>query len=100
MNGGMKDQSNVMSKFLALGMPLKDIVNVSTWAPAQAIDRPELGNLSVGAPAGLAVFTLEKGKFGFVDSFGYRLDGNQKLSTELTVRAGEVVWDLNGKAAQ
>ncbi|MFJ5900936.1 amidohydrolase/deacetylase family metallohydrolase [Streptomyces sp. NPDC093064] len=100
MNAGMKDQSNIMSKFLTLGMSLKDVVNASTWAPAQAIDRPDLGNLSVGAPADLAVFTLEKGKFGFVDSFGYRLDGNRKLSTELTVRAGKVVWDLNGKAAQ
>ncbi len=42
----------------------------------------------MGVPADLAVFTLEKGKFGFVDSFGYRLNGNRKLSTELTVRAG------------
>ncbi|MFE7328065.1 amidohydrolase/deacetylase family metallohydrolase [Streptomyces sp. NPDC057565] len=100
MNSGMKDQSNVMSKMLTLRMPLKDVVNASTWASAKAIQRPELGNLSVGAPADLAVFTLEKGKFGFVDSFGWRVDGNRKLSAEVTVRAGKVVWDLNGQAAQ
>ena len=100
MNAGMKDQSNVMSKFLTLGMPLKDVVNASTWAPAQSIKRPDLGNLSEGAPADIAVFKLEKGKFGFADSFGYRLDGKEKLSTELTVRAGKVVWDLNGTTAK
>ncbi|MFC7584317.1 amidohydrolase/deacetylase family metallohydrolase [Nonomuraea antimicrobica] len=100
MNGGMKDMANVMSKFLALGMPLKDVVAASTWRPAQAIGHEELGHLSVGAPADLSVFTLEKGRFGFVDSFGFRIDGKQKLLCELTVRGGEVVWDLNGRAAQ
>ncbi|MFW6690588.1 amidohydrolase/deacetylase family metallohydrolase [Streptomyces sp. MAR4 CNX-425] len=99
MNSGMKDMSNVMSKFLTLGMPLKDVVEASTWKPAQTIQHPELGNLSVGAPADIAVFTLERGKFGFVDSFGWRIDGNRKLVAETTVRAGEVVWDLNGRAA-
>ncbi|MFI6289586.1 amidohydrolase/deacetylase family metallohydrolase [Streptomyces sp. NPDC051018] len=99
MNAGMKDMSNVMSKFLTLGMPLKDVVSASTWQAAQLIQRPDLGNLSVGAPADLAVFSLEKGRFGYVDSFGFRLDGTRKLATELTVRAGKVVWDRNGMAA-
>lgn len=100
MNSGMKDVSNVMSKFLALGMPLEDVIDATTWKPAKAINKPELGNLSEGAPADIAMFSLEKGEFGFVDSFGFRKDGSEKLTTELTVRAGEVVWDLNGKAAQ
>ncbi|WP_405801408.1 amidohydrolase/deacetylase family metallohydrolase [Streptomyces sp. NBC_01506] len=100
MNGGMKDMSNVMSKFLTMDMPLKDVIEASTWKPAQALGRKDLGNLSVGAPADIAVFDLEKGKFGYTDSFGLRVDGTQKLVTELTVRAGEVVWDLNGKAAK
>ncbi|MEI5102810.1 amidohydrolase/deacetylase family metallohydrolase [Streptomyces sp. PmtG] len=100
MNSGMKDMSNLMSKFLALGMPLKDVISASTWKPAQSIKRPDLGNLSVGAPADIAVFAKQTGTFGYVDSFGFRLDGTQKLNTELTVRGGEVVWDLNGKAAK
>lgn len=99
MNSGMKDMSNVMSKFLTLGMPLDDVIEASTWTPAQTIQRPDLGNLSVGAPADIAVFSLEKGKFGYVDSFGWRIDGKQKLVAETTFRAGEAVWDLNGKAA-
>ncbi len=99
MNSGMKDLSNVMSKFLTLGMPLEDVVEAATWKPARTIQRPELGNLSPGAPADIAVFSLERGRFGFVDSFGWRVDGNRKLVAETTVRAGEVVWDLNGQSA-
>ncbi|MFD3525066.1 amidohydrolase/deacetylase family metallohydrolase [Streptomyces sp. NPDC058653] len=100
MNAGMKDMSNVMSKFLTMGQPLKDVIEESTWKPAQALGRKELGNLSVGAPADIAVFDLEKGTFGYADSFGLRIDGKEKLVTELTVRAGEVVWDLNGRTAE
>jgi dihydroorotase len=44
----------------------------------------------------VAVLRLEKGRFGFVDVFGARLPGTQRLSCELTVRAGRVVYDLNG----
>ena len=100
MNGGMKDMSNVMSKFLALGLSLNDVILRSTWNPAQVIKRPALGNLDVGADADIAVFSLRKGDFGFLDIRNTVLRGTQKLETELTVRAGRIVWDLNGIAAQ
>lgn len=98
MNSGMKDFANVMSKFLALGMPLKEVVLRSTWNPARAIKREDLGHLSVGAPADVAILRLEKGKFGFLDQHGGRLEGNSKLGCELTLRDGSVVYDLNGLA--
>ena len=100
MNAGMKDMTNVMSKFLALGMSLKDVVLRSTWNPAKEIKLEHLGNLSVGAPADVAVLKLEKGKFGFLDQRGGRLDGHQKLGCELTLRDGNVMWDLNGLASE
>jgi dihydroorotase len=100
MNAGMKDMLNVMSKFLALGMPLPDIIQRSTWNPAKEIKLEHLGHLSVGAPADVAVLRLEKGKFGFVDQRGGRLDGTQKLGCELTLRDGNVAYDLNGMSAQ
>ncbi len=100
MNAGMKDMTNIMSKFLALGMALKDVVVRSTWNPAKQIKLEQLGNLSVGAPADIAVLRLEKGKFGFLDQRGGRLDGTQKLACELTVRDGAVVYDLNGIASE
>jgi len=96
MNGGMKDLSNVMSKFMAMGMSLQEVVARSTWGPANVINRKELGNLTVGSDADVAVFSLRKGDFGFIDIRGTRLKGTQKLETELTIRAGKIVWDLNG----
>ncbi len=96
MNAGMKDMLNVMDKFLAMGMSLDEVILRSTWNPAKEIKHEELGNLSVGSPADVAVLRLEKGNFGFVDMHGARLRGNQKLTAELTLRDGRVVWDLNG----
>lgn len=96
MNGGMKDQLNVMSKFLNMGLTLEEVIVRSTWNPAQYIKRPELGQLSVGAEADLAVLDLLDGEFGFTDIRGYRMDGTQKLECELTVKGGQVMWDLNG----
>ena len=96
MNAGMKDMSNIMSKFLNMGLPLQDVILRSTWNPAQEIKREELGNLSVGSVADIAIFTLKKGNFGFIDSHNYLLKGTQKLETELTIRSGKIVYDLNG----
>jgi dihydroorotase len=96
MNAGMKDMLNVMSKFLNIGVALDDVILRSTWSPAREIRREELGHLSVGAVADIAVLRLEKGSFGFVDVYGARMKGTKKLVAELTVRDGHVVWDLNG----
>jgi dihydroorotase len=96
MNSGMKDMLNVMDKFLAMGMSLDDVVLRSTWNPAREIGQQQLGHLSVGAPADIAVLGLEKGTFGFVDMYGARLRGTQRLTCELTLRDGKVVYDLNG----
>jgi dihydroorotase len=96
MNAGMKDMLNVMEKFLAMGLSLDDVILRSTWNPAREIQHQELGNLSVGAPADVAVLRLENGDFGFTDMYGARLRGTKKLTCELTVRNGKVVYDLNG----
>jgi dihydroorotase len=100
MNAGMKDMLNLMSKFLNMGMPIDDVVACSTWHPAREIHHEELGHLSVGAVADVAVLRLVHGDFGFVDSAGLRLRGDRKLVGELTVRAGKIVWDLNGLSAE
>jgi len=96
MNSGMKDMTNLMSKFLAMGMPLKEVVARATWNPAREIKREDLGHLGVGAGADLTVLSVDIGRFGFVDVDGGKLEGTQRLQAELTVRAGNVVWDLNG----
>ena len=98
MNNAMKDQLNVMSKFLIMGMSLPDVIKASTWNPAKEIKREELGHLSEGSVADVAILALREGKFGFFDYIGYRIDGNKKLECEVTIRGGKIVYDLNGLA--
>ena len=100
MNAGMQDQATTMSKFLALGESLDDVIRQSTWNPARQMGREELGHLSVGAIADIAVLKKESGAFGFVDSFGARQDGTEKLVAEMTFKDGRLAWDLNGRTRQ
>ncbi len=98
MNGAMKDMLNTMSKFLALGMDLKSVINASTWKPAQIIKREELGNLSPGTEADIAILNLRTSKFGLFDYTGYKIETDKKFDCEMTIRAGKIVYDLNGIA--
>lgn len=100
MNTGMKDMTNTMSKILDLGSSLDQVIRMSTWNPAKEIKRPELGNLDAGAEADIAVLRVDRGRFGFVDSAGAKNYGNQLIVCELTMRKGQVAWDLNGRASQ
>jgi dihydroorotase len=98
MNASMKSQIDVMSKFLYIGMPLKDVIKASTWAPAQVIKREELGHLSVGAIADVAILNLRQGNFGMYDKTGYKVISKQKLECEVTIKGGKIMYDLNGIA--
>jgi len=100
MNSGMKTMLNVMSKYLNMGMSIPDIMARGSWNPAKSIKREDLGNLSEGSVADIAVLSILKGKFGFFDSGNNRIDGDRKFEAELTVRAGRIIWDLNGLAAK
>ena len=99
MNGGMKDMLQTMSKIMALGSSLPDVIRMSTINPAIEIKHPELGSLDEGAEADIAVLRLDHGKFGLTDSAGARKMGDKMLAAEMTIRKGEVVWDLNGRAS-
>ena len=98
MNNAMKDELNVMSKLLAIGMDFKSVIRAATWNPAREIKREELGNLSVGSDADIAILNLREGKFGFFDYTGYKIEGDKKLECEMTIRGGKIVYDLNGIA--
>jgi dihydroorotase len=99
MNAGMKDMATTMSKILSLGAPIAQVIAMSTWNPAKQIKRQDLGHLSVGAEADVAVLRVEQGTFGFIDSAGAGNTGTQRIVAELTVRKGQVKWDLNARAA-
>ena len=98
MNGAMKDILNVMSTFVAMGMDIPAVIKAGTWTPAQAIKHEELGNLSVGSVADVAILNVLKGNFGFWDRMGYKLKGNKRFACEMTIREGKIVYDLNGIA--
>ncbi len=98
MNKAMMDMPTLMSKFLALGMPLAKVIEASSWNPAQQIGHDELGHLSVGAIADVAVFRLDTGNFRYRDAQGGSVNASQRLSAELTLKDGAVVWDWNSRS--
>jgi dihydroorotase len=96
LNGPVIDMATTMSKVLAMGVPLADVIARSTVAPAREIGRPELGTLSPGTEADVAVLALDEGEFGYVDCGQTRLESDQQLRCVLTLRAGEIVYTPHG----
>lgn len=84
---------NIMSKYLSMGMPLEEVVLRTTARPAQVLRRPELGNLSVGGCADIAVLRTVEGLVAFADSGRARMHGKMRIECAATVRAGELVWN-------
>ncbi len=99
MNGGMKNINNVMSKFLNMGLSIQELIAATTSKPAKYIQRNDLGHLSIGGVADVTLLKIKEGNFGFIDTRGKRMEGNQKLECELTLKGGKVVYDLNGLAS-
>lgn len=92
--------TNVMSKFLNIGMTLEQVIERTTINAAKAIRRYDLGNLDEGGIADIAVLEIEEGEFAFMDSGKAKHIGNRRIKAALTVRAGEIVWDLPGLASE
>jgi dihydroorotase len=88
--------NDVMSKFLSMGVPLEDIIRRSTVNPAHEIHRPELGTLSVGSEADIAVLDVLQGNFSYIDCGFARMNGKVKLTARMTVRAGRILYDPSG----
>ncbi len=99
MNGAMIDMPATMSKFLAMGMPLAGVVLRSTWNPAQIIQRAELGHLTPGAIADVAVLRVLEGGFGFADAYGGGIRAKQRILCELTLKNGRIAWNWNARGA-
>jgi dihydroorotase len=93
----VKDLPTTLSKFLALGMPLVEVIRAATATPARAICREdELGTLKPGAVADVAVFELEEGAFDFQDADGNTLRGSLRLTPCLTIKDGQLWWKRDG----
>jgi dihydroorotase len=96
VHGVVVDMLTTMNKILNIGVPLTEVIRLSTINPAKEIGHPELGHLSVGAEADVAVLKLIEGDFSFVDCGRARMFGDKKLECAMTVRAGEIVYDPSG----
>lgn len=96
VHGVVVDMQTTMSKILNCGMPLQEVIYRSTVTPAREIGHPELGHLSVGAEADVAVFNLLEGNFSFVDCGRAKMKGTKKFDCVMTLRAGEIVFDPTG----
>ena len=88
IDGSAQSQLNTLSKFLALGVSLKDVIAASTSGPAAAIGRPELGSLKPGSPGDATILHLDKGSFEFTDVEGLIRTGNARLIGDARVLGG------------
>jgi dihydroorotase len=89
VHGPMFDLPTCLSKFLALGVPLRDVIAAATVRPAAVLglDR-EVGTLAVGANADVALFDVERGSFGLYDVHHERREGRELLRNTLTLVGG------------
>jgi len=97
--GPEPDMPNCMSKLMVLGMPLQQAIMRSTENPAKAIGKfPEMGTLGEGHIADITVLRMRKGVFAYKDAWGKKKLGDKRLEAVMTVRNGEIVFDLDGLA--
>jgi len=99
VNAAMKDMLTTGDKFLAMGLSLKEVIADMTWHPAVEVQQTQLGNLSEGAIADVAVLRVDHGNFGFADGGGARMMGTQRLDCEMTIKGGKFVYDLNARSS-
>jgi len=88
--------TNVLSKFRAMGVPLNDLIRRSTVNPAREIQRPQLGTLSVGKEADVAVLEELHGKFGYIDCGYAKMNADVQIVARITIRAGRILYDPSG----
>ncbi|MCC6166085.1 MAG: amidohydrolase/deacetylase family metallohydrolase [Caldilineaceae bacterium] len=89
VNGPLFDLPTCLSKFLAIGMSLPDVIRAATVRPAEVLGlQDEIGTLRVGAPADIALFMLEQGDFPLYDVFMQPRTGRQLLRNTLTLIDG------------
>jgi dihydroorotase len=95
VRGPAYDLPTCMSKFLHLGMPLRDVVAACTSRPAEllGVDR-EVGTLQVGSYADVALFRLLTGSFPLYDIFGEMREANRLLVNTLTIVGGRPLEPL------
>lgn len=92
LNGPVYSLLSTLSKFLALGFSLEEIIEASTSAPAKILGLSgKIGTLRIGTVADISVISIDKGSISFIDSDGNKLVGQQLLQSKYTIRVGKVI---------
>jgi len=93
ITGPAYDLPTTMSKFLALGMKVEDIIQCVTFTPAKTLGlEDELGSLQVGREADIAVLKIEQGDFIFRDAQGQELKSKERFTPTMTFKRGDLLW--------
>lgn len=83
------DQITTLSKFLHLGMPLEEVIRLSTSATALTMkSNNDIGTLKLNATGDATVMRISEGKFTFVDSLGTNVESSKRLEHVATVKDG------------
>ena len=92
IHGPMFDLPTCLSKFLALGMKLPEVIEAATAKPAKAMGlTSEVGTLKPGTLADLALFRVAQGDYTFYDVFMNPYKGTQLLCNTMTIIEGQVL---------
>jgi dihydroorotase len=78
-----------MSKFLKLGVPLKEVIRASTINAASAVRLKDRGTLKPGLLGDATVLEIERGKFTFMDVLGETIEGEEQLACRGIVLGGK-----------
>jgi dihydroorotase len=88
INGPAFDQVTTLSKFLCMGMPLRDVIAATTVNAAMTLKRPELGTLKVGSIGDATILSVRSGEFDYVDAVGEHMTGDKRIFSDGIVIAG------------
>ncbi|WP_144186978.1 amidohydrolase/deacetylase family metallohydrolase [Elioraea rosea] len=96
INGPAYDQVTTMSKFLCLGVDLKEVIAQSTVNAGKVLGRTELGSLRPGSPGDASILSIKEGRFDYVDVVGEHLEGDKRIVADGTVVAGKMFHAREG----
>lgn len=82
----------ILSKYLALGMSLEDVLDAAILTPAKLVGREELASMEPGTPADIAVIKLKNKKVSYSDMAGHHLEGTQVLVPQMTIKDGKIMY--------
>lgn len=97
-NGPVINLLHIMSKYVSMGMPLEEVIARVSVHAARAIRRPELGRLTAGGCADIAVLRLLNEPCSFADCGNASMQGSVSLACEMTIREGDIVYDPHGRS--